>query len=232
MGGGAAGLLDLWLGDGSGAGASPDAARADMARGDPERNVTMRKVLLLAAGLATMAMSPALSAEKYAFDPSHSQILFSYDHLGFSTTWGLFSGFEGVIMLDEADPSKSTVSTSFNAKDIITGWDARTAHFLSGDFFGADANPTVTFESTAVEVTGAETAKITGDLTMNGVTRPVVLDASLNRKAQHPMASKPWIGFDATTTIKRSDFDMGMFAPAVGDEVTVMISVEAMQADE
>lgn len=197
----------------------------------------MRKVLLLAAGIATMAMtpalvSPALSAEKYAFDPSHSQILFSYDHLGFSTTWGLFSGFEGVIMLDEEDPSKSSVSTSFNARDIITGWDARTAHFLSDDFFGADANPTVTFESTQVEVTGEDTARITGDLTMNGVTKPVVLEASLNRKAQHPMAGKPWIGFDATTTIKRSEFDMGMFAPAVGDEVALMISVEAMKADE
>lgn len=192
----------------------------------------MRKVLLLAAGLACAAASPAFAAaEKYAFDPSHSQILFTYDHLGFSSTHGLFSGFDGTIMLDEADPANSSVSTSFDVKDIITGWEKRTAHFLSPDFFNAEANQKVSFESTKVEVTGDKTAKITGNLTMNGITKPVVLDATLNKMAQHPMAGKPWVGFNATTTLKRSDFKLEKFAPAVSDDVEVEISVEAMKAE-
>ena len=94
-----------------------------------------------------------------------------------------------------------------------------------------EANQTVTFVSTGIEVTGDTTARITGDLTLNGVTKPVVLDTVLNQKGDHPMANKPWMGFDATTTLVRSDFDLGMFAPFVGDEVKLQISMEAMKAE-
>ncbi|MEE2859449.1 MAG: YceI family protein, partial [Pseudomonadota bacterium] len=76
--------------------------------------------------------------------------------------------------------------------------------------------------------TGDNTALITGDLTLNGITKEVVLDTVLNQKGNHPMENKPWLGFDATTTLLRSDFDMAMFAPAVSDEVEVAISIEAM----
>jgi polyisoprenoid-binding protein YceI len=72
---------------------------------------------------------------------------------------------------------------------------------------------------------------ITGDLTLNGITKPVVLDAKLNQAGDHPMANKPWAGFDATTTLIRSDFEVGSFAPFVSDEVEVMISIEAMKAE-
>jgi polyisoprenoid-binding protein YceI len=89
----------------------------------------------------------------------------------------------------------------------------------------------VTFTSTGIEVTGDDTALITGDLTINGVTQSVVLDATLNKTGTHPMANKDWAGFDATTTIKRSDFEVGAFAPAVSDEVEVMISIEASKAE-
>jgi len=78
---------------------------------------------------------------------------------------------------------------------------------------------------------GDNTAKITGDLSMNDVTKSVVLDAKLNKADTHPMAGKPWMGFDATTTLKRSDFGVGAFAPAVSDEVEVTISIEAMKAE-
>lgn len=191
----------------------------------------MRKILLLVAGLAVAAATPVLAAEKYAFDPSHSQIVFSYTHLGFSTTHGMFSGFDGVIMLDEQDPSKSTVSTAFKAGDMMTGWDERMAHFMSPDFFKDGKASAISFESTKVEVTGEKTAKITGNLTLNGVTKPVVLDASLNKMGMHPVAGKPWAGFDATTMLKRSDFGLEKFAPYVGDDVELQISVEAMKAE-
>ena len=115
--------------------------------------------------------------------------------------------------------------------EMITGWKPREDHFMTEDFFGAAEGDLVTFTSTGIEVTGDNTANITGDLTMNGVTKSVVLDAKLNQVGDHPMANKPWAGFDATTTLVRSDFDLGQFAPFVGDEVEIRISIEAQKAD-
>ena len=192
----------------------------------------MKNVLTAATLIAASFATPALaSAEDYVLDASHSQILFSYDHLGYSTTWGMFSGFEGTISFDQENPASSSVSVSFPVRSMFTGWEARFEHFMAEDFFGADEDEMVTFTSTGIEVTGDDTALITGDLTLNGITKSVVLDATLNQTGMHPMAEKEWAGFDATTTLIRSDFELGSFAPFVSDEVEVMISVEAMKAE-
>lgn len=181
---------------------------------------------------AALASSPAFAeAEKYTLDPSHSQIVFSYNHLGYSTNWGMFSGFNGEIMFDQANPAASSVSVAFPVKSMLTGWEARFDHFMSADFFGASDEEMVTFTSTAIEVTGDKTAKITGDLTLNDVTKSVVLDATLNQVGDHPMEGKPWAGFSATTTLLRSDYNLGMFAPFVSDEVQLQISIEAAKAE-
>lgn len=183
--------------------------------------------------LAALASTPAFAeAEKYTLDASHSQIVFSYNHLGFSTTYGMFSGFNGEIMFDQAEPAKSSVTVSFPAKSMLTGWQERFDHFMTPDFFGATDEEMVTFTSTAIEVTGEKTAKITGDLTLNDVTKSVVLDAVMNQVGEHPMAKAPWAGFSATTTLIRSEFNLGQFAPYVSDEVQLMISVEAQKAAE
>ncbi|WP_295317372.1 YceI family protein, partial [Roseobacter sp.] len=166
----------------------------------------------LAAATVT-AGSAFAAAEKYVLDASHSQVVFSYDHLGFSTTYGMFSGFEGEIMFDQEDPAASSVTVSMPVMSMFTGWEKREGHFMSDDFFGAEEGDMVTFTSTGIEVTGADTAKITGDLTMNDITKSVVLDAVLNKTGDHPQAGKPWAGFDATTTLLRSDFGVGAFAP-------------------
>ena len=177
-------------------------------------------------------MRPArLRPIQYVLDASHSQVLFSYEHLGFSTTFGVFSGFDGTINFDEADPARSSVTVSMPVMSMFTGWEKRSEHFMSDDFFGATEGDMITFASTSIEVTGDATAKITGDLTMNDVTKSVVLDAKLNQKGDHPQAGKPWVGFDATTTVLRSDFDLGLYAPYVSDEVAVKISIEAMKAE-
>ena len=111
---------------------------------------------------------------------------------------------------------------------MFTGWEKREEHFMSDDFFGATEGDMITFTSTDIEVTGDNTANITGDLTMNGITKSVVLDTVLNQKSDaHPMNNRPWMGFDATTTLTRTDFELGKFAPYVSDEVEVMISIEA-----
>ena len=190
------------------------------------------KSALFAAVIALAGATSAFAApEKYTLDSSHSQILFSYNHIGFSTTYGMFSGFEGEIMFDQEDPANSSVSVSMPAKSMITGWEQRLGHFMSPDFFDASDDEMISFTSTSIEVTGETTAKITGDLTLNDVTKSVVLDAVLNKAGQHPMAGKAWAGFDATTTLLRSDYGLGAFAPAIGDEVEVQISIEAQKAE-
>lgn len=184
-----------------------------------------------ALGAATFAAPAFATSQDYVLDASHSQIVFSYNHLGYSTTYGMFSGFDGTISFNQEDPAASSVNVSFPVRTMLTGWEARFDHFMSGDFFDAAADEMVTFTSTSIEVTGETTALITGDLTLNGITKPVVLNASLNQIGDHPMEGKPWAGFDATATILRSDFEVGAFAPFVSDEVEIMISIEAMKAN-
>ncbi len=182
---------------------------------------------------AALFAAPALAApEKYTLDSSHSQIVFSYNHLGYSTNYGMFSGFAGEVMFDQADPTASTVTVSFPVKSMLTGWQERFDHLMSPEFFGAAEDEMVTFTSTSIEVTGEKAALITGDLSLNGVTKSVVLDAVLNAAGEHPMMKQPWAGFSATTTLLRSDYNVGMFAPFVSDELVVQISVEAMKAAE
>ncbi|MEO9895728.1 MAG: YceI family protein [Paracoccaceae bacterium] len=188
------------------------------------------KHLFLAAALAATATT-GFAADKYILDSSHSQVVFNYNHLGFSTTYGMFSGFEGEIVFDQEDPAQSSVTVTMPTKSMFTGWEKRTAHFLSGDFFGATDESLISFASTGIEITGDNTAKITGDLTLNDVTKSVVLDAVLNKVGPNPLSKTDWAGFDATTTLKRSEFGLGAFAPAVSDEVEVSISVEAAKAE-
>ncbi|NIZ13295.1 YceI family protein [Phaeobacter sp. HF9A] len=191
----------------------------------------MKKILLAAALLGTAATAAVAAPEKYVLDASHSQVVFTYNHLGFSTTTGMFSGFEGDIMFDKEDPANSSVEVSMPVMSMFTGWEERTAHFMTDDFFGAKEGDLVTFTSTGIEVTGENTALITGDLTMHGVTKSVVLDAKMNQSGDHPMAGKPWAGFDATATVLRSDYGLEKFAPYVSDEVKIFISIEAMKAE-
>lgn len=178
--------------------------------------------------LTALMAAPAFAEPvAYDVDPSHSQILFSYNHLGFSTNYGMFSGFEGKIQFDAENPSASTVTVSFPVKSMLTGWQARFDHFMTADFFDATDDEMVTFTSTAIEVTGEKTAKITGDLTLNGVTKSVVLETTLNQSGEHPMEKKQWIGLTGTTTLLRSEYNLGAFAPYISDEVPVVINVEA-----
>ncbi|KZY39191.1 hypothetical protein A3731_39075, partial [Roseovarius sp. HI0049] len=140
-------------------------------------------------------------------------------------------GFEGEIMFDQEDPANSSVEVSMPVRSMLTGWEERFEHFMSDDFFGAEEGDMITFTSTGIEVTGEDTAKITGDLTIGDTTQEVVLDATLNQAGTHPMQNKDWVGFDATATVLRSDYGLDKFAPAISDEVQVMISIEAGKAE-
>ncbi len=195
----------------------------------------MKKLISAAVLAATLATSTAAS-EAYVLEPGHSQIVFTYNHAGFSTTYGMFSGFTGDIMFDAEDPAASSVSVSFPAESMITGFDARSGHFLqSGDFFKLGEFPDVTFVSTGIEVTGDDTANITGDLTLNGVTQSIVLDAKLNQQTDEypfpPHQGKKAMGLNASVTLNRTDYNLGMFAPFIPEEIPVQISVEAVAAE-
>jgi len=195
------------------------------------------KNLVLATFLATpFATAATAEPEAYVLNESHSQLVFTYSHAGFSTTYGMYSGFGGDVMFDAEDPANSSVSITFPAESMITGWDARTTHFVqSGDFLKIGDFPDVTFESTSIEVTGDDTANITGDLTLNGVTQSVVLETVLNAQTDEypfpPYQGRKALGLDATTTLSRSAFNMDMFVPFVPDEVPVEISIEAIAAE-
>ena len=170
----------------------------------------------------------AVVAGSYAFDPQHSHIVYTYEHMGFSTSTGLVRGVTGTITLDPADPAAATVEASFPLSSLKTVSADLDEHIMGPDFFNGEAPETaITFTSTTVEVTGDQTATVTGDLTLNGQTKPVTLDVTLRKAGEDPIVGALSVGFQATGTVKRSDFGLGAFAPAVSDEVQVTINVEA-----
>ncbi len=189
----------------------------------------MRKTLF--ALVLALASGAALAADKYTFEPTHSQVNFSYMHLGLSKQTQQLRTVEGTLMLDAADLTKSSVDVTIDMNSIDTGVEKFDAHLKSADFFDTAKFPTATFKSTKVEAAGEGKLKVTGDLTLHGVTRPVVLDVTVNKLGEHPMAKKPAAGFNATTQVKRSDFGLGGYVPAVGDDVTISIASEFLKAE-
>lgn len=166
----------------------------------------------------------------YTFDPEHSHIVFKYNHMGFSTSHGLITGVTGKVTLDEANKANSTVEASFPLSAIRTVAPALDKDLMSDEFFkGQTPETLVTFKSTSVKLDDdPDEADVTGDLTLNGVTKPVTLEVSVTEAVlSHPMTGKPVVGFEIEGKIKRSDFNLGAFAPAVSDEVEFDIGVEA-----
>lgn len=172
----------------------------------------------------------AAASGTYVIDPSHTMVLASWNHLGFSNPTINFGKAEGAITYNADDVSASSVEVTLP----FSGIDALAAdfqdHLSTADWFDAAQFPAATFKSTAVSSTGPNSLSVTGDLTVKGVTRPVVLDVTLNGAGPHPMTQRPAIGFDATATVKRSDFNLGNLVPAVSDEVELRITTEASVA--
>lgn len=193
----------------------------------------MKSFLVPFAAITALGATAALAEPvAYDFDPSHSQVVFDYTHMGFSTSTAIINGVTGKLMLDKENPSNSSVEATIPMSGLHMIATDLDAHLFGKDFFNTDkASAVATFKSTKVEVDDdQDEAKVTGDFTLNGVTKPVVLDVDLKQIANHPMSGKEVAGFDAETKIKRSDFNLGGFAPAVEDELDVTISVEASKA--
>ena len=186
----------------------------------------MFKQLILAAALASASSAALAEQVTYTLDPAHTDVIAQWNHFGFSIPTAHFGNVEGTLVYDSADVTKSTLEV----KLPLSGLNSFTAkfdeHLRSADFFDVAAFPVATFKSTRVEAAGEGKLKVTGDLTIKDITKPVVLDVTLNKVGEN-MAGQPAIGFDATTTLKRTDFGVGLYAPAVSDEVAIRITTEA-----
>jgi len=172
-------------------------------------------VLLLVGGVAVAA------PVKYDIDPNHTQIVFSWNHFGFSHPAGHFEKIEGDFQFDTVDPTKSSIAVTIPISSMHTGVAKLDEDLQSADFFNAAKFPTATFKSTRVQKVGAHGLKVSGDLTIHGVTRPAVLDVTINKIGKQPMAGRAAAGFDAKTTIKRSDFGIAKYGPIVSDEIAI-----------
>ncbi|MCB1783887.1 MAG: polyisoprenoid-binding protein [Alphaproteobacteria bacterium] len=191
----------------------------------------MKKFLLATSVLLTGAFAqPAWAeVEHYTFDNPHTQILFFVSHLGFSMSQGKFTDYQGGFTFDTTDPSKSSVEITIPTDSLQMDSEKWNEHLKSADFFDVEKYPDMTFKSTEVKVTGDDTADITGDLTLLGVTKPVTLHVKHNKSGKHPFGDKYVSGFSATATLKRSDFGMNYGLPMIGDDVNLMIGVEGIR---
>ena len=182
---------------------------------------------IIASALAVASVSAVAAGVTYKLDPGHTNVIASWSHFGFSNPSANFGQVSGTLSYDSAAPEKSSVEVNLPLSGLDTFVPALDEHLKKADFFDAAKFPAATFKSTNVEVVGNGTFKVTGLLTIKGVSKSVTLDVRLNNAGVHPMTKQEAIGFDATATIKRSDFGMGMYAPAVSDEITLRITTEA-----
>lgn len=188
------------------------------------------KKLVAAALISAAPFASAFAADTFVLDPAHTQAIFTIDHLGFSTITGAVRDVKGTLVLDPAKLEDSTVRVTMAADSVDTGFAARDKALQGPNFFDVARFSTMTFISTRITKTGATTMKIEGDFTLLGVTRPLVLKATLNRLAQDTIGTNVYkAGFTATTTIRRSAFGMKAYIPYVGDDVNVTINFEGIK---
>ena len=197
-----------------------------------EEEAMNTRFAVLAAAL--LAASPALAADTYNFDKSHTTVAFQVRHI-FTNMTGKFREFEGAIQIDRAKPSASSVEFTIQAASIDTNDAKRDEHLRTADFFDVANHPKLAFKSTSVRPAGKDTYQVTGDLTMRGVTKPVTLTVAYLGEGKDPWGNEK-VGFDVTGTLNRKDFDiiwnkaLDAGGYVVGDEVKVLIGVEANKA--
>lgn len=185
--------------------------------------------LLLASGLYSLRAGAELSdipSGTYIADPTHAYIQIQYSHLGLSNPlWG-FDSFDINMMLDTEAPTQSSVSVSIDIGSVDPGSAIFHTHLTSEKWFDSSAFPKAYFNSSEITANRDGTYDINGSLTIKDITRPVTLTATINAAMVHPMNRKPVIGITATGQILRSEWGLGMFAPHISDEVSLLVNVE------
>jgi polyisoprenoid-binding protein YceI len=183
----------------------------------------------LTLGTALLGTGHALAAD-YAIDTQgqHAFVNFKISHLGYSWLYGTFKEFDGSFSFDEKNPEASAVKVSLNTASVDTNHAERDKHLRSGDFLNVDKHPTATFESTSVKSTGEGTADITGNLTLNGVTKPVVFAAKFIGQGADPWGGHR-AGFEGSTKVKLKDFDIQKDLGPASQDVELIISIEGVR---
>jgi polyisoprenoid-binding protein YceI len=187
----------------------------------------MQKKLLIAA-LGTALAVPVFAADSYTIDPRHTHPTYEINHFGWSTQRGRFDNVTGKITLDRAAKS-GTVDLSIDVASVSSGVAKLDEHLQSEDFFNVAKYPTMTFKSKQVTFSGDKPASVTGEFTMLGVTKPLTLTITAFHCAPNPFAKKEACGADAVATVMRSEFGMKTLVPGLGDEVKLLINVEAFK---
>ena len=203
----------------------------------PRRATTIRTTAVLAIlGLlapALAARSAAAEMARFAIDPEHFSILFSAGHLGYQQQLGMFLEGSGSFSFDETSLELADLVVEIEAASVFSNHQARDNHLRSGDFLDAENHPMIRFVMTETEPASDTTGRVTGDLTIRGVTRPVTLDVELNKIGAYPWGANYVVGVSAETVIKRSDFGStyALEGGMVGDEVRLVFEIEAIRQD-
>lgn len=179
--------------------------------------------LVASLGLSSLAFA---APQTYHSDTSHTFVSFEYNHLGLSNQRSRFDKVNATVVFD-AEAKTGSVDVAIDPKSISTGFEKFNEHMKSEELFNVKKFPDATFKSTKVVFKGDVPAQIEGNLTIKGITKPVTLNVTNFKAGQHPMNKKDTIGANATTTIKRTDFGLGLYAPYVSDETTLNIAIEA-----
>ena len=190
----------------------------------------MRRIVLTALSVFAIAGFSAAQTQSWAIDPAHSSADFAVRHLGISTVRGNFSKVSGKVSYDAADLSKSSIEATIDATTINTRIETRDKDLRSPNFFDVEKFPTITFKSKRIESAGAGKLHVTGDLTMHGVTKELVLDVNGPSAAIKDPSGNPRMGAEATTKINRRDFGINGGTTTVGDEVQITLDVEMISS--
>ena len=194
----------------------------------PQNKQKMKKASIF---ITALMLSAASYAQTWTLDKAHAKIGFTITHMMVSDVDGMFKTFDATLTSTRADFSDAVFSVTAQTNSVFTDNDKRDEHLKSADFFDAAVNPTVSFQSKSIKKTGENTFKITGDLTMHGVTKSVVLDGSFKGPITNPNNKKAVAGFKITGVVKRSDFKLADKMPtaALSDEVTITANGEFKQ---
>jgi len=185
--------------------------------------------LVFAATLAFFG--PPAFATTYTLEPNYTQGVLRWDHLGFSYPAAQFAQGTGTLEFDESDPTMGSIKVTIPIASLGTGVPDLDEHLKSEDFFEVAKYPTATFVSTRVEKgMGLNRFKITGNLTIRKITRPVMLEVTLLKVGKNARTEVATIGFDARGTLKRSEFGLGAFVPQVGDEIQLLVTTQAAES--
>ena len=190
---------------------------------------TTTKALLISSALAITTMASAALPTQWQLDNSHTRVGFSVEHMGFSTVMGHFSDVDGTVQFDLKNPNQTQLNFVIDTDSIDTAWAARDKHLKTDEFFNVEKYPTMSFKSTQVNFINPQQAKVTGDFTLLGQTKPLTLNLTLKKIDNSPLTKEPVIGFRATGNIDRTAYGMDAYSQGVTTNVPIQIDGELVE---